>query len=420
MKKYLLDSKYSMLRMLIGVILGIVFGLTIPKNFYGIGDVLILLGDLFMNALKAVAPILVFILILTSLMKKQEKQDGIKRIIVLFMVTTFIAGLVGILISEVHPISLNFEGVKASQNKGITDMGKLFTNLLISVVSNPVESLLKGDYLSILFWSALLGLALRGASDQTKEVFDNIADALMKIVQWVIMLAPIGVIGLIYKPLAESGLDKLVEYVNIIILLVVAMLVTMLIVFPIIIAILLRQNPYPIIFYCLKNSALNAFLTRSSAANIPVNLTCCEKLELNKSDYSVSIPLGSTINMAGAAITIVVMTLACCHTFGIKVSFPMMLVLALIATVSAAGASGVASGSLLLIPLACGLFGINASVASSVVGIGFIISLVQDSFETALNSSGDLLFTAVGEWMGRMRKGEKINIKAIVNTAKER
>lgn len=409
-KKY--QDTSLLIRIVIGIGIGFVLGLLVPKF-----EAISMLGMIFVDSLKAIAPSLVFLLIVTSLctQKKEEKKSTITSIIALFMTTTLIAALVAVVASYLFPVALDLPvGNKVSE---ASSLGSVFKGLLTNIFSNPIDALSKGNYLAILFWSVLLGITLKSSSDTTKKVLNDISDAFTKVVQFIIELAPFGIIGLVYTTISGEGLSKLMSYVEIIILLVAVMLFVMLIVFPLIVFILLKENPYPLVFYCIKNSAIPAFLTRSSAANIPINMEYAEKLGLNKQAYAVSIPLGSTVNMAGAAITIVIMTMATCFTLNKDVPVVMGIILAVLATVSAAGASGITGGSLLLIPLACGLFGISGAIASKVVGIGFIIGVIQDALETAINSSCDLLFTAVAEFRSRKKNGEQIIVKDIVKKA---
>lgn len=381
-------------RILLGIVLGVILALTLPEAASGVT----ILGSLFVGALKSVAPILVFFLVASALSNHQQgRQTNLKSIIGLYALSTFLAGAVAVAASFVFPTTLSLvtgaEGVTPPE--GIVEVLK---TLLFNVVDNPVHALMNGNYIGILSWAILLGIALKPAPDTTKTILANVSDAVSSIVRWVIQLAPLGIMGLVYESITTNGLSSLLDYGRLLVVLIGCMLFIALVVNPLIVYVRIRRNPYPLVVRCLKESAITAFFTRSSAANIPINMRLCEKLELDSDTYSVSIPLGATINMAGAAVTISVLTLAAVHTLGIEVDFTTALMLSLLSAVSAAGASGVAGGSLLLIPMACSLFGIPNEVAIQVVGVGFIIGVLQDSFETALNSSSDVLFTATAEY----------------------
>lgn len=352
------------------------------------------LGDLFIAALKAVAPILVFFLVLASIANhKVGEHTHLQPILLLYLLGTFAAALTAVGLSFLFPVELVLETNAASANppEGITEV---LSTLLFKVVQNPVEALLSGNYIGILAWAIALGVALRGAKKSTRAAFHNVAEAITAVVRGIIQFAPVGIFGLVATTVAETGFAALLGYSKLLILLLSAMSISALLVTPLLVYLKIRKNPYPLVFRCLRESGVTAFFTRSSAANIPVNIQLCEKLQLDEDTYSVSIPLGAAINMGGAAITISVMTLAAVHTLGISVSFSTALLLSIVAAVSACGASGVAGGSLLLIPLACALFGISYEVAMQVVAVGFIIGVIQDSAETALNSSTDVVFTA--------------------------
>lgn len=381
-------------RILLGIVLGVILALTLPEAASGVT----ILGSLFVGALKSVAPILVFFLVASALSNHQQgRQTNLKSIIGLYALSTFLAGAVAVAVSFVFPTTLSLvtgaEGVTPPE--GIVEVLK---TLLFNVVDNPVHALMNGNYIGILSWAILLGITLKPAPDTTKTILANVSDAVSSIVRWVIQLAPLGIMGLVYESITTNGLSSLLDYGRLLVVLIGCMLFIALVVNPLIVYVRIRRNPYPLVVRCLKESAITAFFTRSSAANIPINMRLCEKLELDSDTYSVSIPLGATINMAGAAVTISVLTLAAVHTLGIEVDFTTALMLSLLSAVSAAGASGVAGGSLLLIPMACSLFGIPNEVAIQVVGVGFIIGVLQDSFETALNSSSDVLFTATAEY----------------------
>lgn len=381
------------LRILIGLIVGTILGIGFKHLPIGI------LGDLFKGSLQSIAPILVFVLITSALSSSNSKMDRrFGRVIFLYMLSTFLAAFVAVLGSFLFPQTLIL-AEKASSEAAPTGIAEVLSNLLNNMVMNPVNALAEGNYISILFWSILLGLAMKKlASPATKEVLSNLSDGVSQLVRWIINLAPFGIMGLTYTMVSENGVSVFVNYGTLLCLLVGCMLLVALVVDPLISFLYLRRNPYPLVFRCLKESGIMAFFTRSSAANIPINMALCEKLLLDEEMYSVSIPLGATINMDGAAVTITVFTLATAHTMGIQVDFATALILSVLSTLAACGASGVAGGSLLLIPMACSLFGIDASVAMQAVGIGFIIGVIQDSVETALNSSGDVMFAATAEY----------------------
>ncbi|MDQ0230332.1 serine/threonine transporter SstT [Metabacillus malikii] len=397
-------------QIIIGLIIGIILALTVPK---GAGFITIF-GTLFVGALKAVAPILVFFLVIAAIAQHRSgHQTNMKTIILLYLSGTFLASLVAVGASFLFPVTLTLvEGPE-----GFTAPGgviEVLKTLLLNVVDNPVNALMNGNYIGILAWALLLGFALRSASETTKTLITNLSEAVSKVVTWVIKLAPLGIMGLVFESISTNGLGSLKSYLDLLIVLLGCMLFVALVVNPLIVYFLIKQNPYPLVLKCLKDSGLTAFFTRSSAANIPVNMRLCNELGLNKDNYSVSIPLGATINMAGAAVTISVLTLAAVHTLDIQVDFATALILSIVAAVSACGASGVAGGSLLLIPLASSLFGINADIAMQIVGVGFVIGVLQDSCETALNSSTDVLFTATAEYKEWRKEGKDISIdKAI-------
>ena len=395
-------------RILIGLITGIILALTVDKYVSGI----VIFGTLFVGALKAVAPILVFFLVMSAISQhKSGKKTNMGSIIGLYLLGTFLAGLVAVVASFIFPISLTL-GASATDVTPPGGVIEVLQNLLMNIVDNPVKALTNANYIGILSWAVMLGLALKNADKGTKTLISNVSDALSQIVRWVINFAPLGIMGLVFDSIATQGLGTLLGYGQLIILLVGSMAFLALVVNPLITFIMIRKNPYPLVLKCLKDSGITAFFTRSSAANIPVNMELCEELGLDKDTYSVSIPLGATINMGGAAITISILTLAAVHTLNIQVDIGMALLLSLLSAVSACGASGVAGGSLLLIPLACSLFGIPNDVAMQVVGVGFIVGVIQDSCETALNSSTDVLFTAVAEFAKR-RKKESTKLKEI-------
>ncbi|SDO01541.1 serine/threonine transporter [Psychrobacillus sp. OK028] len=395
-------------RIIIGIIIGIVLALTVPNYVSGIS----ILGSLFVGALKAVAPVLVLFLVMHAIAAhKSGKKTNMKSILGLYAIGTLLAGIVAVLASFMFPVTLTLvTGVEdLSPPEGIVEV---IETLLFNIVANPIDAIINANYLGILTWAIVLGLALKHASQQTKDMLGSYSDAITKVVQWVINLAPIGIMGLVFDAIVTSGLSALVEYGRLILILVGCMLLIALVVNPLIVYIYTRKNPYPLVFMVLRESGITAFFTRSSAANIPVNMKLCEKLGLDEDTYAVSIPLGATINMAGAAVTISVLTLATVNTLGIEVDFMTALMLSVVAAVSAAGASGVAGGSLLLIPLACSLFGVPNDIAMQVVGVGFIIGVVQDSCETALNSSSDVLFTATAEQAKERVEGKAVTVNS--------
>lgn len=381
------------LRIFIGLVVGVVLGLTIPSvEFIGV------FGKLFISALKAIAPVLVFVLIASSLC---DAGNGIssrfRTVILLYLVSTLIAAFLSVCASYIFPITVPLDLV-AEEASAPHSLADVFTNLLTSMVQNPISALVNANYLGILTWSILLGLALRKIENPTKNVMKDFSTGISSIVGWIIQCAPLGIMGIVFTTVSTNGLGIFVSYGKLIILLVGCMLIQALVINPIIVGVMLKKNPYPLVLKCLRSSAVTAFFTRSSAANIPVNMALCEELGLEKNYYSVSIPLGATINMDGAAITIAIMSLAAAHSMGIEVAFPVALLLSIVSTFAACGASGVAGGSLLLIPMACSLLTVPQDVAMQMVSIGFIIGVIQDSLETALNSSSDVLLTATAEF----------------------
>ena len=406
MKKW--NSLSLVKRIFVGLIIGIALALTVPEQVSGIT----IFGALFVGALKAIAPILVFFLVMSAISGHREgTETNMKSIIVLYLLGTFLAGLIAVIASFLFPVSLTLgAGVDSITPPG--GVVEVLKALLMNVVDNPVKALFNANYIGILAWAIVLGLAIKGASQTTKDMISTFAEGLATMVRWVINFAPLGIMGLVFDSIATSGLESLLSYGQLLILLVGCMLFVAFVVNPIITYVCIRQNPFKLVLMCLRESGITAFFTRSSAANIPVNMALCEKLGLDKDTYSVSIPLGATINMAGAAVTISVLSLAAVHTLGITVDIPTARILSVLSAVSACGASGVAGGSLLLIPLACSLFGIPNDVAMQVVGVGFIVGVIQDSAETALNSSTDVLFTASAEFRKRRLAGEKV----VINT----
>ncbi len=391
-------------RIIAGLVIGIILAVTIPD----IAKPITIFGALFVGALKAIAPILVFFLVASAISQhKKGQQTNMKSVIVLYLLGTFLAALVAVVASFLFPVTLTLgSGVEdVTAPGGVVEVLKA---LLLNVVDNPIKALFNANYIGILSWALMLGFTLKNAAASTKLMLSNVSDALTEMVRIVIAFAPLGIMGLVFDVIATSGIGVLLGYGKLLAVLIGCMLFVALVVNPIIVYIYIRSNPFPLVFRCLRESGITAFFTRSSAANIPVNMTLCEDLGLDRDTYSVSIPLGATINMAGAAVTISVLTLAAVHTLGIPVDFGTALILSILAAISACGASGVAGGSLLLIPLAASLFGIPNDVAMQIVGVGFIIGVLQDSFETALNSSTDVLFTAAAEFAERRKQGIKI------------
>ena len=386
-------------RILIGMLLGASLGLLFP-SLSGIG----ILGDLFVGGLKAIAPVLVFTLVANALSQHQKGQDtNMKTVIFLYLLGTFAAALLAVLASFLFPvqITLSSASTEIAPPDGI---GQVLSNLLLNLVDNPLNAIVQANYIGILSWAVVFGLAMREASKNSKELLKTMAGVTSKIVEWIINLAPFGIMGLVFKTISDKGITSLANYGILLGLLIATMAFVALVINPLIAFFFMRKNPYPLVFKCLRVSGITAFFTRSSAANIPVNMKLCQDLGLNPDTYSVSIPLGSTINMAGAAVTINILTLAAVNTLGIPVDFGTAFVLSVVAAISACGASGIAGGSLLLIPVACSLFGISNDVAMQVVGVGFVIGVIQDSCETALNSSTDVLFTAVAEYASARKK----------------
>ena len=380
-------------RIAIGVVVGAVLGLLVPK-FTVIG----LLGDMFVGGLKAIAPLLVFALVANALSQTREgQQSNMKTVIVLYLFGTFAAALTAVISHYIFPISLKLGAAAATKATAPQGVGEVFKDLLLKMVDNPVNAVAQANYIGVLVWAVVFGFAMRTASNHTKDLLNTLAEVTSQIVRWIINLAPFGILGLVFNTISENGVGVLADYGVLILVLVGTMAFVALVVNPIIAFMMMGKNPFPLVFRCLKDSGITAFFTRSSAANIPVNLQLCEDLGLNPDTYSVSIPLGSTINMAGAAVTINVLTLAAVTTLGIEVDFATALILSVVSAISACGASGIAGGSLLLVPVACSLFGISNDLAMQVVGVGFIVGVIQDSCETALNSSTDVLFTAVAE-----------------------
>ncbi|MDL0102338.1 serine/threonine transporter SstT [Campylobacter felis] len=392
-----LMQSYSKGNLILQICVGIVLGIFVGLLSKDVAVVANFLGILFTSALKAIAPMLVFILILTSICTKDftQKSAKMKNIAFLYIVGTFLASACAVGISFLAPTELVLEGVEKASQSSPAFMSEIFKDLILKIVDNPINALSSGNYLGILAWAIAGGVALRHCSKEAKQVFVDINEGVLKIVQFIVKLAPFGIFGLVANSVASTGAAGLISYAKLLLVLVGTMLFVVFVINALIVFIYTRKNPFPLIFICLRESAFFAFFTRSSAANIPVNMALCAKLGIDKELYSISIPLGATINMGGAAVTIAVLSLAAAYTVGIEVSFFQAFLLSIIATFAACGASGVAGGSLLLIPLACSLFNINYDVAMKIVAIGFIIGVIQDSVETALNSSTDVLFTAI-------------------------
>lgn len=387
-------------RILIGLAIGILLGLFAPKDLAAIS----LLGDLFVGALKAIAPLLVFFLVINAL-ARTKAPSSMKTVMVLYIVSTLTASLAAVAVSALFPITLTLEGIEAASQSSPSNVAEVLTTLITNAVANPVDALASANYIGILTWSVVLGIAIRYTNNSVKDVFSGLSHAISIVVRWVIACAPFGILGLVYTSLSNNGPEIFIEYGQLLAILLGCMFFIALIVDPLLVFIAIRKNPYPLVLRCLKDSGLTAFFTRSSAANIPVNMTLCQKLGINKKTYSVSIPLGSVINMAGAAVTISVMSMAAVHTLGIAIDPIVAVILCVLAAISACGASGVAGGSLLLIPLCCSLFGISADIAMQVVGVGFVIGVIQDSVETALNSASDAIFTATADYRERRLAG---------------
>lgn len=387
------------LRILVGLVIGAVLGLILPDM-----TVIAILGTVFVNALKSIAPILVFFLVMSSLSRAGGGLGSrFRTVIILYMLSTLLAALTAVIVSFSFPVTINL-AIDAAESTPPGGIGEVLSNLLTNMVANPVSALINANYVGILFWSVIVGLVLRRiGSETTRSVITDLSNVVSRIVALIIQCAPFGILGLVFDAVSTSGLTIFTDYGRLLLVLVGCMLTVAFVVDPLIVAVFLRKNPYPLAFRCLKESGLTAFFTRSSAANIPVNMALCEKLGLEKDFYAVSIPLGATINMDGAAITITIMTLATAHTMGITVDIPTAVILSVIATLGACGASGVAGGSLLLIPMACSLFGISNDIAMQTVAVGFIIGVVQDSLETAINSAGDVMFAATAEYHDRMK-----------------
>ena len=392
------------LRIVIGMIVGIAFALSLPAN-----TVLPIFGKVFVGLLKGIAPILVFVLVISALANASGDIGGrFKNVIMIYVFGTLFAAITAVLASTLFPVTMKL--TNAATDAAPDGIGQILTNIITNVVANPVNALMNGNYLSILCWAIIFGLGFKKlASKGTCDVVADLAAVVSKAVFWIIQLAPFGIMGLVFSAVSENGLDIFVDYGRLLLVLVGCMFAMALIVNPLITFLFLHRNPYPLVWKCLKISGVTAFFTRSSAANIPVNMELCKDMGLDEDFYSVSIPLGATINMEGAAITITIMAMSVAHTLGIEVDMPTAILLSVLSAVGACGASGVAGGSLLLIPMACSLFGISNDIAMQAVGVGFIIGVVQDSCETGLNSSSDALFTAIAEFYDRRKQGKEFS-----------
>lgn len=388
------------------IAVGLIVGICIACFAPGFIPVASIFGDFFVKALKGVAPVLVFFLVMNAMLqKKNDSNASIKPVIMLYFITTFLAALVGVFSSFMFPTTLQLQTAQ-TQVAPPSGIAEVIHTLLMNVVDNPVNALVNANYIGILSWAIIIGIALQSvASQATKDCLDDLARGMTKVVTWVIHFAPFGIMGLVAESIGSNGLSTLLTYVHLLAVLIGGYAFVALIINPLVVYINTRKNPYPLIFACLRESAVYAFFTRSSAANIPVNMALCKRLGLNPDIYSITIPLGCTINMSGAAITISVMALATAHTLGIAVDLPTALLLCIVSAIGAAGTSGVAGGSLLLIPVACASFGIGNDISMQVVAVGFIISVLEDSCETALNSSSDVVFTATAEFAQRRKNG---------------
>lgn len=402
------------IRIIVGLIAGTALALVVPHMTW-IGE----FGTLFVSALKAVAPILVFVLVASALAQGNSKLDGrFGTVLFLYLFTTFLSAVVAVLTSRTFPQTISL-GDAADADVVPQGLSEVVQTLLTNIVANPIQAMIDGNYICILMWACLFGLAMKGIANESSKAFlANVADGVSQVIRWVINLAPFGIMGLVFTSVSENGLAAFTEYGSLLLLLVGTMLLMVLVFGPLVIFLYLHRNPYPLVYRCFKESGLTAFFTHSSAANIPVNMQLCEKLGLDKDMYSVSIPLGATINMNGAAITITIMAMAAANTMGIQISLPAAILLSVVSALGACGASGVAGGSLLLIPMACSLFGISNDIAMQVVGVGFIIGVIQDSVETCLNSASDVEFAATAEYHAWLKQGRQL--PAFMYSKKER
>lgn len=402
------------IRIIVGLIAGTALALVVPHMTW-ISE----FGTLFVSALKAVAPILVFVLVASALAQGNSKLDGrFGTVLFLYLFTTFLSAVVAVLTSRMFPQTISL-GDAADADVVPQGLSEVVQTLLTNIVANPIQAMIDGNYICILMWACLFGLAMKGIANESSKAFlANVANGVSQVIRWVINLAPFGIMGLVFTSVSENGLAAFTEYGSLLLLLVGTMLLMVLVFGPLVIFLYLHRNPYPLVYRCFKESGLTAFFTRSSAANIPVNMQLCEKLGLDKDMYSVSIPLGATINMNGAAITITIMAMAAANTMGIQISLPAAILLSVVSALGACGASGVAGGSLLLIPMACSLFGISNDIAMQVVGVGFIIGVIQDSVETCLNSASDVEFAATAEYHAWLKQGRQL--PAFMYSKKER
>ena len=402
------------IRIIVGLIAGTALALVVPHMTW-IGE----FGTLFVSALKAVAPILVFVLVASALAQGNSKLDSrFGTVLFLYLFTTFLSAVVAVLTSRMFPQTISL-GDAADADVVPQGLSEVVQTLLTNIVANPIQAMIDGNYICILMWACLFGLAMKGIANESSKAFlANVADGVSQVIRWVINLAPFGIMGLVFTSVSENGLAAFTEYGSLLLLLVGTMLLMVLVFGPLVIFLYLHRNPYPLVYRCFKESGLTAFFTRSSAANIPVNMQLCEKLGLDKDMYSVSIPLGATINMNGASITITIMAMAAANTMGIQNSLPAAILLSVVSALGACGASGVAGGSLLLIPMACSLFGISNDIAMQVVGVGFIIGVIQDSVETCLNSASDVEFAATAEYHAWLKQGRQL--PAFMYSKKER
>lgn len=402
------------IRIIVGLIAGTALALVVPHMTW-IGE----FGTLFVSALKAVAPILVFVLVASALAQGNSKLDSrFGTVLFLYLFTTFLSAVVAVLTSRMFPQTISL-GDAADADVVPQGLSEVVQTLLTNIVANPIQAMIDGNYICILMWACLFGLAMKGIANESSKAFlANVADGVSQVIRWVINLAPFGIMGLVFTSVSENGLEAFTEYGSLLLLLVGTMLLMVLVFGPLVIFLYLHRNPYPLVYRCFKESGLTAFFTRSSAANIPVNMQLCEKLGLDKDMYSVSIPLGATINMNGAAVTITIMAMAAANTMGIQISLPAAILLSVVSALGACGASGVAGGSLLLIPMACSLFGISNDIAMQVVGVGFIIGVIQDSVETCLNSASDVEFAATAEYHAWLKQGRQL--PAFMYSKKER
>ena len=403
-------------RILVGIVIGVFVGIVFPSWTW-----IDILGDLFIGALKAIAPVLVFLVIMSAISGYEKGADNhFGTVVILYLGATFLSAVAAVAASYFFPIKLVLSKATtadtANAPKGI---GSIVNDLLTTAVSNPVHAVMNGDYLAILFWAVLFGIALQMVSQTTRKVVGDFSEMVGKIAGWIIEFAPFGIIGLIHQALVETGTEGVLRYGQLVLLLIGTMVFVYLVVYALMVWSLVHQNPFPLVFWTLKVSGIPAFFTRSSAVNIPINLEACKDLGLNEKSYGVSIPLGGSANSGGAAITISIMTLAAAHTLGMDFSFPLALILCFLTAIASTGVSGIAGGSLLLIPMACSLFGISNDIAMQVVGVGFVIGVIQDSVETAVNSASDLLFTAAAEYGDLRKAGKPVDIKKAVHQANQ-